>query len=141
MYVIADLGKVMDINRIVLYPRQDDKAASGTEAANFPSSYTIQTSDDNKKYSVKHQVVDGVAPSFINTSQVIPYLGRNFTVASGKNVKRARIYASALGVFDMTLNGKPVTENKLEPGESEYERRYFILHTMLLLWFCKVPIR
>lgn len=122
VYVIADLGKVMDINRIVLYPRQDDKAASGTEAANFPSSYTIQTSDDDKKYSVKHEVVDGVAPSFINTSQVIPYLGRNFTVASGKNVKRARIYASALGVFDMTLNGKPVTENKLEPGESEYEK-------------------
>ena len=60
VYVIADLGKVMDINRIVLYPRQDDKAVSGTEAANFPSSYTIQTSDDNKTYSVNHKVVDGL---------------------------------------------------------------------------------
>lgn len=122
IYVIADLGKVMDIERIVLYPRQDDKAASGTDAANFPSSYTIQTSEDNKEYAVMTQVTNGAAPSFINTTQVVPYLGKNFSIATGKKVKRARIYASALGVFTMTLNGRPVTDNKLEPGESEYEK-------------------
>lgn len=122
IYIIADLGKAMDIDRIVLYPRQDDKAASGTEAANFPSSYTIQTSDDNKTYNIAHTVSNGAAPSFVNMSQIIPYIGKNFRVAEGKTVKRARIYASALGVFYMTLNGKTVTENRLEPGESEYEK-------------------
>lgn len=122
VYVIADLGKVMDIDRIVLYPRQDDKASNGTQAANFPSSYTLQASLDNKNYTVLHTVTDGIAPSFINNSLVVPYLGKNFSVAAGKQIKRARIYASALGVFTMTLNGKPVTENKLEPGESEYEK-------------------
>lgn len=122
VYVIADLGKAMDIDRIVLYPRQDDKAASGTEAANFPSSYTLQASADNKTYATLHTVTNGAAPSFVNTSLVIPYLGRNFSIAAGKQGKRARIYASALGVFTMTLNGQPVTENRLEPGESEYEK-------------------
>ncbi len=122
IYIVADLGEAMDIDRIVLYPRQDDKAASGTEAANFPSSYTIQTSEDNKDYAVQYTAKDAAAPSFVNTSQVVPYLGKNFSVAEGKQVKCARIYASALGVFYMTLNGKPVTENRLEPGESEYDK-------------------
>lgn len=122
VYVIADLGEKMDVERIVLYPRQDDKAASGTEAANFPSSYTIETSDDNKSYVAQYAVKDAAAPSFVNSSLNVPYIGRNFTVAEGKTVKRARIYASALGIFTMTLNGKPVTENKLEPGESEFEK-------------------
>ncbi len=57
----------------------------------------------------------------------IPYFGRNFSVPADKQVARARIYASALGVFTMKLNGQYVTENKLEPGESEYEKS--ILYT------------
>ena len=122
VFIVADLGKVMQVDRVVLYPRQDDKSTSGTEAANFPSSYSIQTSDDNKAYSVAYQVTNGEAPSFVNTTQVVPYLGRNFSVPVDKKIKRARIYASALGVFAMTLNGQPVTVNKLEPGESEYEK-------------------
>lgn len=122
VYVIADLGEKMDVERIVLYPRQDDKAESGTEAANFPSSYTIETSDDNKSYVAQYAVKDAAAPSFVDASQVVPYIGRNFTVPTGKKVKRARVYATALGVFSMTMNGKPVTENRLEPGESEYEK-------------------
>ncbi len=120
--VTADLGEAMDIERVVLYPRQDDKARSGTEAANFPASYTIQTAGADGAYTVRHTVADGAAPSFANSSVRVPYLGRNFAIDSGKTVARARIYASALGVFTMTLNGQPVTENKLEPGESEYEK-------------------
>lgn len=122
IYITADLGETMNIDRIVLYPRQDDKAASGTEAANFPSSYTVQTSDDNKTYTTAYTVTNGAAPSFVNNSLIVPYIGRNFTVGNGKKVKRARVYATALGVFYMTINGKAVTENRLEPGESEYEK-------------------
>ncbi len=50
----------------------------------------------------------------------VPYYGHNFSI--DRKVKRARIYASGLGVFTMHLNGQPVTENKLEPGEAEYEK-------------------
>lgn len=52
----------------------------------------------------------------------VPYFGKNFSLPEGKAVRRARIYASALGVFTMTLNGRPVTDAVLEPGESEFEK-------------------
>ena len=52
----------------------------------------------------------------------VPYFGKSFSIPEGKKVKRARVYASALGVFTMKLNGIPVTENLFEPGETEYEK-------------------
>lgn len=52
----------------------------------------------------------------------VPYIGKSFYVPKDKKVKRARVYASALGVFTMKLNGEPVTENRFEPGETEYEK-------------------
>lgn len=55
-----------------------------------------------------------------NLDYRIPYLGKKFEIS--KTVRRARIYASALGVFTMRINGSRVTKNKLEPGESEYEK-------------------
>lgn len=122
IYIIADLGKVCTIDRIVLYPRQDVSAKTDKDlAANFPASYTLQTSDNGTSYTTRHEVKDGAMPSFaVSQTGNIPYLGRSFTLPAGKEVKRARIYASALGVFTMKLNGQPVTENRLEPGESEY---------------------
>lgn len=122
IYVIFDLKQIMKIDRIVIYPRQDDCASSGTQAANFPASFTIQTSDDGNSYDVQYKAIDMAAPAYSNNSSNVPYYGRNFNVADGKTVKRARIYATALGVFNMKINGKPVTENKLEPGETNYEK-------------------
>ncbi len=123
VWIVADLGETMQVDRIVLYPRQDDKAQSGTEAANFPSSYTIQTATSNgSDYTTVYTATDAAAPSFIDNSTRVPYFGCNFDLAKGKKVSRARLYASGLGVFAMTLNGSPVTQNVLEPGESEYEK-------------------
>lgn len=52
-------------------------------------------------------------------SAAVPYYGTHFEVGK-KKVVRARIYATALGVFTMKVNGAAVTENQLEPGESEF---------------------
>jgi alpha-L-rhamnosidase len=52
----------------------------------------------------------------------VPYYGTNFSVPAGKTVRRGRIYATATGIFTMRLNGKEVTLNKLEPGETEFEK-------------------
>lgn len=122
VYLTADLGELTDVDRVVLYPRQDDKARNGTDAANFPASYTLQTATDGNSFTIAHQVTDGQAPSFSNGGTRVPYLGRNFQLPGGKQVSRARLYATGLGVFTMTLNGRKVTENVLEPGESEYEK-------------------
>ncbi|MBR3512924.1 MAG: family 78 glycoside hydrolase catalytic domain [Bacteroidaceae bacterium] len=57
-----------------------------------------------------------------SASTRVPFFYKAFQLPQGKRVRRARIYASALGVFTMRLNGLPVTDAVLEPGESEYER-------------------
>ena len=62
-----------------------------------------------------------IAPKHTNDNNV-RYMGRNFIVNKKKAVATARLYASALGVFTMRLNGQPVTDNVLEPGESAYDK-------------------
>lgn len=120
--IVADLGSVREISRIVLYPRQDDPAlGDASKVANFPSSYTIETGVTPSEYTLFYQVENAEAPSYQNNNNV-PYFGRNFDVASGKSVVSARLYASALGVFTMKLNGSKVTENVLEPGETAYDK-------------------
>ena len=109
----ADLGSVINITKIKLYPRQNDHAVGrgNSIAANFPAAFTVETATDNRSYTVAYaKAGDGR----------VPYYGKNFSL--DKAVKRARIYASAMGVFTMQLNGYAVTDAVLEPGESEYEK-------------------
>lgn len=120
VWLVLDLGSIQNVDRLVLYPRQDDHADGHANlVANFPSAFTVQTSADNNTYTTAY-TYSGETPVYTSNTNRVPYYGRKFSVS--KKVKRARIYASALGVFTMTVNGKPVTENKLEPGESEYEK-------------------
>jgi len=50
-----------------------------------------------------------------------PYLRREFTVS--KAIRRATLYATALGVADLHLNGKPVSEDRFTPGWTDYSKR------------------
>lgn len=50
-----------------------------------------------------------------------PMLRKSFTVKDG--VREARLYMSAAAYGKMTVNGEPVTENKLEPGYTHYDKR------------------
>ena len=114
--VTANLGSTQTITKIKLYPRQNDHATGKASniAANFPAAFTIQTSTDNSSYEI----------AYTKEAETyhVPYFDKSFTVTGDKTVSRARIYASALGVFTMKLNGSPVTDAVLEPGESEYEK-------------------
>ncbi len=40
-----------------------------------------------------------------------------------KNVKKARLYASALGIFDAFVNGKKVGDDFFAPGETDFRKR------------------
>lgn len=118
--VTANLGDLYTVERVVLYPRQDDHAKTGEmAAANFPSNFLIRTAT-GITYKTQYTAKDIEAPKFSESTYRVPYFGRNFNIA--KEVKRARIYASALGVFTMKINGKAVTDAVLEPGESEFEK-------------------
>jgi alpha-L-rhamnosidase len=50
-----------------------------------------------------------------------PLLRREFTV--DRTVSRARIYATALGVYELSLNGSRVGDHQLAPGWTDYAKR------------------
>jgi alpha-L-rhamnosidase len=50
-----------------------------------------------------------------------PLLRGRFSVA--KKIRSARVYASALGLYELTLNGRKVGDQFLAPGWTDYQRR------------------
>lgn len=50
-----------------------------------------------------------------------PFFRKTFTVS--KPVKHATVFASALGVYELHLNGKPVDRDVLSPGWTDYHKR------------------
>lgn len=121
VYLNIDLGQEQTINRMVMYPRQDLYSKDGKDkAANFPATFTVESSDDKITYTVQYSATDLPAPAYLAESAAVPCYARQFAV--DKQVARARVYATALGVFTMQMNGQPVTENRLEPGESEFTK-------------------
>jgi alpha-L-rhamnosidase len=52
-----------------------------------------------------------------------PYLRRNFFV--GRSFKRAVVYASALGLYELHINGKRVGEDYFTPGWTDYPTRIY----------------
>ncbi len=58
---------------------------------------------------------------FITAPGAVPVLRRVFPVAGP--VRRARLYATALGVYELRLNGQPVGDHVLAPGWTSYHHR------------------
>jgi len=52
-----------------------------------------------------------------------PYLRRGFSV--DKSIKRAVLYASALGLYELHINGKRVGEDYFTPGWTDYTKRVY----------------
>lgn len=50
----------------------------------------------------------------------VPYFGKSINIPEDKNITRARLYSTALGVYSVKINGNEVTENRMEPGETEF---------------------
>ena len=55
------------------------------------------------------------------TSVPAPYLRKTFFV--GARVTRARLYATALGLYEARLNGQRVGDHQLAPGWTDYRKR------------------
>ena len=51
----------------------------------------------------------------------VVYLRRPFVI--GQKVERARLYASAFGVYEIFINGKKAGDDVLSPGFTDYEKR------------------
>ncbi|MET7451288.1 alpha-L-rhamnosidase [Streptomyces sp. NPDC005574] len=59
-----------------------------------------------------------VLPDYAPAAQ----LRNSFRLRRGK-IARARLYATALGLYDAQLNGRPVGEDRLAPGWTDYGKR------------------
>ena len=55
-------------------------------------------------------------------SNPAPLLRREFSIS--RKVERARLYATAMGLYEMSLNGKRVGEEYFTPGWTSYDFRY-----------------
>lgn len=60
-------------------------------------------------------------PSETHNARPVEYLRREFRVEKG--VRRAYAYASALGVYKLSLNGKQLGREELAPGWTDYHKR------------------
>lgn len=60
-------------------------------------------------------------PSDLRVPEPVPYLRKEFSV--GKPVKRATLYATALGIYELYLNGKRVGDHYLAPDWTDYRVR------------------
>ncbi|MEV8021951.1 alpha-L-rhamnosidase [Streptomyces sp. NPDC086554] len=60
-----------------------------------------------------------VAPSHSPAAQ----LRHEFRLRSGRTVARARLYSTALGLYDAWLNGERVGDDRLAPGWTDYNTR------------------
>src|SRR6185369_2068377 len=54
----------------------------------------------------------------LDAAQPAPLLRREFELRPG--LARARLYATALGVYELEINGRPVGEEVLAPGWTSY---------------------
>jgi alpha-L-rhamnosidase len=57
-------------------------------------------------------------------SNPAPLLRKEFTVNPKKKIERARLYASAMGLYEMELNGKRVGDQYFTPGWTAYDFRF-----------------
>ena len=67
----------------------------------------------------EQEVVETIDPSFGGTK----LLRSEFRTAPGKKVRSAKLYASALGIYNAYLNGKKVGQDWFAPGSSQYRDR------------------
>ncbi len=119
-WVQLDLGAVRRFDKLVLFGRTDFTTADG-RIPNFPVDFTLQTGTDAGALSTVKTVVGQQPPPKPPLPAGLPLFAKEFVAA--KPVAEARLYATGLGVYEATVNGRPVGDAVLEPGNTDYADR------------------
>ncbi|GGQ30304.1 alpha-L-rhamnosidase [Actinomadura coerulea] len=122
IWLQLDLGAVKDLASVRLYPRTDLMTSDG-KTPNFPVDYTVQTSDSADGPFATAKTVTGQEPppAYQTDLPRLPLLARQFSLKD--EVRSARLYITALGIYDATVNGRPVSDAVLEPPNTDYRKR------------------
>ncbi len=103
------------------------------EIRNLRKPYAVVYEDKTEYHITPLQIKDDLSANIISTldedafvtSDVshtsIPILRREFEIKN-KKVKRARLYATARGIYECSINGKKVTDTWFNPGCTQYDR-------------------
>ncbi|MET8982635.1 family 78 glycoside hydrolase catalytic domain [Streptomyces sp. NPDC004539] len=68
--------------------------------------------------------VSGTTDALYSTgARPLPLLRKAFATSDGKEIASARVYASALGIYELELNGETVGDQVLAPGWTNYHKR------------------
>ncbi|MCL2163174.1 MAG: family 78 glycoside hydrolase catalytic domain [Oscillospiraceae bacterium] len=62
-------------------------------------------------------------PQYRTYNTNVPLMRKTFSIPTGKQIERATVYASALGHYELQINGEKVGEDYLAPGWTEYATR------------------
>lgn len=92
----------------------------GAEATSLPGWF--ETALDTWTATWIARDVPEVGPTSRGPDPRISQLRRAFTLPAGEII-RARLYATALGVYRAELNGRPVADDRLAPGWTDYRDR------------------
>ena len=63
------------------------------------------------------------SPAATKADRPSPLLRKEFEVEQGDDIAEARLYCSALGIYDVEINGTSVSEDRLRPGFTAYGHR------------------
>lgn len=124
IWVQIDLGSVMTISKVVLFPRNDYRLSSSDgRMCNFPIDFTIKTATDTAMFNTQYTVKDMPTPTYPDSATGLPIFAKSFSVSG--EIKKARAYASGLGLFEMNINGQKATDAFFEPGETNFDKTAF----------------
>ncbi|MGH1564443.1 family 78 glycoside hydrolase catalytic domain [Mumia sp. DW29H23] len=119
--ITIDLGEARTFDAVRLFPLWDSPGRYGT-TPNYPRDVTVSVSADDASYTKLTTAKKLPAISTTHeTPEALPIFAKDFTT-QGK-VKEARLYVTGLGVYSASINGKPVTEDVLEPANTVHFTR------------------
>jgi alpha-L-rhamnosidase len=95
------------------------------KAAQWPSGSWTQTNYDDSAWATPASGGSPWGTPALNDIARVPapYLRKKFTV--GQAVTRATVYVTALGAYELHLNGQKVGNDVLTPGWSEFSKRVY----------------
>ncbi len=95
------------------------------KAAQWPTGNWTQTNYDDSTWATPSSGGSPWGTPALNDIARVPapYLRKNFTV--GQTVTRATVYVTALGAYELRLNGQKVGNDVLTPGWSQFTKRVY----------------
>lgn len=141
-WVNFNFGSQVTVDEVWIYPVVGNEAITDpTKIADFPVDFTLSMSNSSSLYGAKAVVGDtgtDLSTSWVMGKKVVgapapdndapkgnslPLLAKSFDLT--KTVKSATLYSSGLGIYEMRINGSKVSENVLEPGQTDFEKSIF----------------